>query len=188
MRSESPTKKTPARKIATPRKTRQPRGKSAGPESVNGDAHDNVKVEVETEIHPTSDGGEEEQTKVTIDMPAGHPDLELPNDTEGMLAKAREMVREAERIGGQSTSKGKRKAEEMLDDDDEVGLEGPGATKRIKQVELELRKEKLKLRALAGIGASLAIGYVCCSCYASTFISLTRYSALVPSIMAAFGS
>ena len=161
VRSESPTKETPARKMATPRKPRKGRGKSVEPESVNGDAEDTVKVEVETETKPTLAGDETvEQTKVSIEMPAGHPNLELPEDAEGMLDKARTMVKEAEKIGGPSTTKGKRKAEEMVDEDDEVGLEGPAAQKKAKKVELELKKEKIKRRALMGIAASLAVGYV----------------------------
>lgn len=171
-RSESPVKKTPARKMATPRKPRKGRGKAEDDAaSVDGDAtattqtdklQDKVRVEVETIASPTLDGAEEvETTKVNIEMPSGHPDLKLPNDTEGMLEKAREMVEQAEKIAGPSTAKGKRKAGDMLVSDDEVGLDGPVTdTKRAKTVQLELRKERIKRRALTGIAASLAIGYV----------------------------
>ena len=157
VRSESPSKKTPARKIATPRKARKGRGKSTEPDAVNGE--ETVKVEVESESKPTLDGDEEvARTKVNIEMPASHPDLQLPQDAEGMLSQARETVAEAEKIGGPSTAKGKRKAADM---GDEAGIESPMApAKRAKTVELELRKERIRRKALTGIAASLAIGYV----------------------------
>lgn len=157
VRSESPTKKTPARKIATPRKARKGRGtKSPEPDAVNGEG--TVKVEVENESKPTEDGDEEvEHTRINISMPTGHPDLELPQDAEGMLSKAREMVAEAEKISGPSTAKGKRKAVDALDD---VEVGSPAPVKRVKTMELELRKERIRRRALTGIAASLAIGYV----------------------------
>ncbi|KAI6858757.1 hypothetical protein KC323_g6842 [Hortaea werneckii] len=166
-------------------------------ESVNGGepgstADENVKIEVETTTHqhpaaPSSRttrsaraasediGEDEERTKVNIELPAGNPDLPIPNDTEAMLREARRMVQEAESMsaaseaGNPTTSssnkpnKSKRKAEEMIDEDDEVGLEGPRATdggpatKRAR-VEIKLRKEKIKKRAAVGITASLALG------------------------------
>lgn len=161
---ESPTKKTPARKIATPRKARtaKGRGKSTEPDAVNGETPGTVKVEVETESKPTASGDEEvEKTKVNIHMPSDHPDLELPEDAEGMLAMAREMVAEAEKIAGAApttAAKGKRKAAELLDTDAPDSPSVPA--KRARTVDLELRKERIKRRALTGIAASLAIGYV----------------------------
>ncbi len=170
-RSESPTKKA-ARKIATPRKTAR-KGRSAAsvePEFANGGSEDtheemvkheeNVKVQIESEKHPSADGGQDiEHTKVNIEMPSTHPDLEIPDDAESMLEKAREMVNVANEVGGARTTtpRTKRKAAE-LDSDGEVAV-GPLA-KRAKKVELELRKEKIKRRAVTGIVASLAIGYV----------------------------
>jgi hypothetical protein len=77
-----------------------------------------------------------------------------------MLAEARAMVKEAEKINGTSSSsaKSKRKAEDMVEDDDEeVALLPP---KRVKAVQTELRKEKIKRRAITGIAAGLAFGYV----------------------------
>jgi hypothetical protein len=159
---ESPTKKTP-RKVATPRKPRtaKARGKSTEPEGVNGETPNTVRVEVETESKPTTQGDEEvEKTRVNVHMPTDHPDLELPDDAEGMLAKAREMVAEAEKITGAapSTAKGKRKASELIDGDTPESPSAP--VKRARTVDLELRKERIKRRALTGIAASLAIGYV----------------------------
>lgn len=189
LRSASPQKKDPStRKFATPRKTRKPRGTlkfdeeaaaiaEEAAESINGDlatanarqSTENVKVEVETVMKPSPEGDEEiESTKVNIEMPAGLPELQLPNDAQEMLAQARAMVHEAEKINGPSSSsaKGKRKAEEMVEDDEEeLELLPP---KRVKAVQTELRKEKIKRRAITGIAAGLAFG------------------ALIPSLLAAF--
>ncbi|KAK4574655.1 hypothetical protein LTR86_001496 [Recurvomyces mirabilis] len=185
---ETTTSKTPTRAKATPRKPRKGRGalskvdENEGatlPDLINGAApkfeaggRGTVKVEVETTTRPSLTGGEEtEQTKVNIEMPADHPELPLPEDAEGMLEKARQMVAEAQKVGGPSTGKGKRKAEEMLDDDeDELSLAAPLPAKRARKLEVELRKERILRRSFVGIAATLGIG------------------ALIPSIMAAFGA
>jgi hypothetical protein len=183
LRSASPMKKDAStRKFATPRKTRKPRGTlkfdeeaasiaEEAAESINGElATTNARqVEVETVLKPSPEGDEEvESTKVNIEMPAGLPELQLPNDAQEMLAQARAMVHEAEKINGTSSSaKGKRKAEEMVEDDEEeLELLPP---KRVKAVQTELRKEKIKRRAITGIAAGLAFGYV----LTSSFISAT---------------
>ncbi|GAB7362746.1 hypothetical protein MBLNU230_g3052t1 [Neophaeotheca triangularis] len=171
LRSASPVKKdasqTPARKIATPRKprrgTRAAEKASVEPEDVNGDSGDNVKVEVENTTRPSIINEEEdiEQTNVKIEMPKGLPDLEMPNDSAAMMEQARKMVREAERVNGPSSkAQGKRKAEEMVDEDDEVGLEGPRQTKKQRQLELQVRKQKIQKRALTGIAGSLFLGSI----------------------------
>lgn len=179
LRSASPQKKDPStRKFATPRKTRKPRGTlkfdddaaaiaEEAAESINGElatatarqSTENVKVEVETVLKPSPEGDEEEieSTKVNVEMPAGLPELQLPNDAQDMLAKARAMVHEAEKINGTSSAKGKRKADDMAEDDEELELLPP---KRVKAVQTELRKEKIKRRAITGIAAGLAFGYV----------------------------
>lgn len=166
MRSESPTKGKIPRKMATPRKARKPRGglvsvdetESIAEESVNGDG-DHAKVVVETTTVPGVDGKEAiETTKATITMPNGNPALDLPNDSEAMLAQARAMVEDARKLDAASqSSKNKRKADE-LEEDDIIEAEGSARpAKRVRQ-EVELRKEKIMRRAATGIVASLALG------------------------------
>ncbi|SMR58446.1 unnamed protein product [Zymoseptoria tritici ST99CH_1E4] len=151
MRSESPTKasKPTPRKIATPRKARKGRGAlasvdetaSTAGESVNGENGESVRVEVETTTVPGVNG-DEESTK---------------------------MVREAADMNGETSTKsakGKRKAEDMIDEDEVKSLSRP--VKKPHLGDVPARKQRIIQRAAIGMGASLAIG------------------ALIPSIIAAF--
>ena len=139
-------------------------------------AHDTVKVEVETLTQPSYDGenDEYETTKVNVELPVGYPELKLPDDPQAMLATARSMVHEATQIHGPSSGKGKRKAEEIEEDDDQLEILPP---KRVKAVQTELRKEKIKRRALTGIVAGLAFGYVLFPPSILLRLSLTKISA-----------
>ncbi|KAI9736449.1 MAG: hypothetical protein M1818_006183 [Claussenomyces sp. TS43310] len=127
-----------------------------------------VKVTVDSDVIANSDNTETTHTHVEVQMPAGLPDLPLPDDAEAMIAKAKEMVEAATKADAPAeTAKGrntKRKAEavEEEDDDDETGAEGTGpVVKKAKmdpKVEAELKREIVKKRALIGISATLAIG------------------------------
>lgn len=167
--------KTPGRPKATPRKPRKGRGTlskvdedaSVELDSVNGapgkldPVQETVKVEVETTTKPGDLGEEIERTKVNVEMPTGHAELPLPDDTQQMLETARRMVAEAQRVAGPSTGKGKRKVEEMIEDDeDDVESGRPVPAKRARTLEIELRKEKIKRRAMTGIAAGIIIRFV----------------------------
>ena len=109
-------------------------------------------VEVNGKIETT-------HTSVKVEMPYGSPDLALPESTEEMIAKAKEMVEEARKIEGESSSSGtKRKAEEMDEDEDSAKDDDPQPAKKARLLEQELKKQRVRTRALIGVAATLAIG------------------------------
>lgn len=130
------------------------------------DGGDKATLEIGTAVQVNGDV-ETTTTNVKIQMPGGSADFPLPEDPEEMIAKAKEMVKEAQKLDGQlfEDSKSlKRKAEELEnddeeDDDDEIDGDLPPA-KKARLLEHQLKKEKVRKRALLGVAATLAIGYV----------------------------
>jgi hypothetical protein len=120
-----------------------------------------VRVNVDTDVE-VNGGVETTHTHVEVEMPVGFADLPLPEDTEGMIAKAKEMVEAAvnsESVAGSSKPKKlKRKVEEVEKDEAEKESAESGPLIKKVKVEAELKKQKVKTRALIGISATLAIG------------------------------
>ena len=124
---------------------------------------DKVTVNVDSAVEVNGDI-ETTHTTVQVKMPVGSPELPLPETTEEMISKAKEMVEEARKLEGESSrAAGKRKAEVLDLDDEEEEADSDGApnpNKKAKIMEQEVKKQKVRNRALMGVAATLAIGFV----------------------------
>ena len=116
-------------------------------------------VEVDTTVKVNGDT-ETTHTKVRVEMPAGSGELALPESTEEMIERAKEMVEEARKLEGEvSSSAMKRKAEELDDEEDEEKDSLLQPAKKARLLEQEVKKQRVRKRALIGVAATLAIGY-----------------------------
>ncbi|KAF6223801.1 hypothetical protein HO173_013132 [Letharia columbiana] len=131
---------------------------TAEPESADGE---NVKIRVESSVEIKGDTERGETTTVNIEMPTGFPELPLPERPEEMIETARAMVEEARKADGEgSSSKAKRKAEEMDEESDGSADNELQPAKKARLLGEELKKEKVRTRALLGVAATLVIGAI----------------------------
>jgi hypothetical protein len=119
-------------------------------------------VEVDEEVKISGDT-EMKTTHLKVEMPQTAGEPPSPESTAEMIARAREMVAEAVKIEGDFSSPVKRKAVEIVEGEDESKYEDEESSeqrkaKKSKFLDAELRREKIKSRALLGLTATLAIG------------------------------
>ena len=123
-----------------------------------GENEDTAKIDVESKVETRGDVTTE-TTNVTFEMPKGARELPLPESPEQMMEKAKQMVQEVKRMEGEGgPSRSKRKAEEL---DEELEGEGDGDSqpaKRAKLLQQQVRREKVRNRALMGVAATLVNG------------------------------
>ena len=156
--TKKPTKKQKeaAAKEASEALHAQINGTGPGAESANGEK---AKVKVESKTEARGDR-ETTTTNVHIEMPKGTAQLPLPDNPEEMIATAKKMVEQAKKMdGAQGASSSKRKAEE-IDDDNEDGDDEMQPAKRARLAEQRLKTVRVRNRALVGVAATLAIGYI----------------------------
>jgi hypothetical protein len=144
---------------------------------------DNIHVDVDSVVR-TNGELETTYTNVRVDLPLDLPPMPAPERPEDMVARAKEMVAEAQKLigSGGAASSGKRKFDELAadddsddgDDDEEDGdseneddrggevsrYAGSRPVKRIRLLEEELQKERVRNRALVGLTFTFAFGYV----------------------------
>jgi hypothetical protein len=128
---------------------------------------DSVKVIVD---EATEKVGDKETifTNVKVEMPVGKASLPLPESSEAMVAKAKEMVDAANKLeearaeaAGSPVKKRaqkKRKAEEVEEPEDAKGEKSEPQQKKVKVVQEKQRRDKVRTRAMVGITAALGIG------------------------------
>ena len=137
--------------------------------SVLDGADEKVKVAVETKVTTAENGEETTNTKVSVEMPKGNPDLPLPENTEQMVQTAKEMVEQAQKLDGNAGTKvsgkgigrrGKRKAEDITGADEEAQASSSARPekKAKRMTKTEIRLIKAKSKAYIGITAAILIG------------------------------
>ncbi|KIX08308.1 uncharacterized protein Z518_02964 [Rhinocladiella mackenziei CBS 650.93] len=114
-----------------------------------------VKVEVDQSVE-VEGATETTHANVTLEMPAGSPELPLPEDTEKMIETARKMVEEAKTLESSPKISKKRKTQEPELSDIDAELPAQPA-KKAKVLEEKLKREKVRTRAVLGVTATLAI-------------------------------
>lgn len=140
---------------------------------------ENVKIHVVEEPVKSAKGSDKKQTVTEVEVPlptAGEPPS--AEETAKMIEIAKNMVKEAKEsekatatddkkaAKTEGTKKGKRKATDMAPEDESGDKKNPGEAKEVQprakkaKTEAEIRKDRVKNRALFGIGATVAIGYV----------------------------
>lgn len=165
---------------STPVKTFKAGGDKSQATIKKNQENEDPKVVVHVDQDTKFQNGEETiHTHVEVEMPeALFAKMPEPEDTAALIHEAREMVNAAVKANNmteESDTKedvqakaalAKRKADDMAvaDEEDEenaeVDADGQPVVKRARVVERDLKKEKVKTRALIGISATLALGYV----------------------------
>ncbi|KAK3294277.1 uncharacterized protein B0H64DRAFT_400292 [Chaetomium fimeti] len=124
-----------------------------------------VKVHLDQDVSVDAEGEEVKHTKVEVEVPL-LGELPSPEDAAKMVADAKAMVEAAvkadnEAAGAASGSGGKRKADDIAQDEEgkdaEEGAVEPPRAKKVK-TEAEVRKEKIRKRAFFGLTATVAVG------------------------------
>jgi len=149
-------------------------GMKAGSASVEPEAMDSDTVRINIEKTTMTSNGEDANDLVPLH---NHP--ALADDTQAYIDQAHRAIQEANKLTASRAALGgrKRKVREMEAEDAAISAalgESPSVeaalidskgeelairpAKKVRQTEMELRKEKIKSRALTGVAASLAIG------------------------------
>ncbi|KAL8911306.1 MAG: hypothetical protein Q9171_003514 [Xanthocarpia ochracea] len=133
--------------------------KSVTPAIEEGEDEGVIKVELN---ETTQVNGEVETTttNVKVNLPGGMA-AEVPpqEQTEEIIKEARAVVEAARKLEGQpSKISKKRKAEELDEDSDEEADQQLQPAKKARLAEQELKKERVKNRALVGVAFTLAVG------------------------------
>lgn len=132
-------------------------GKIDPPISARASPIEGETVTVEVDQSVKVDGTTETtHTNVIVEMPAGSPELTLPQDTEKMLETARQMVEEAKTLEASPKLSRKRKTQDPEPSDIDAELPVQPA-KKARVLEEQLKREKVRTRAVLGVTATLAI-------------------------------
>ncbi|KAL9610815.1 MAG: hypothetical protein Q9167_004515 [Letrouitia subvulpina] len=148
--------KTAKEVSATLQDTLETAASVADAESVDGEK---VKVEVDTAVQVNGET-ETTTTNVKVEMPAGSAQLPLPEDPDEMVRQARKMVEEANKLEGNSSKSVKKRKAQALEEEesDEEADRQLQPAKKARLAEQELKKERVRNRALIGVAATVAIG------------------------------
>ena len=121
-----------------------------------------IKVHVDQDVKVDADGEEVQHTTVEVEVPL-LGEIPSSEDAAKMVADAKAMVEavvKADNEAAGAASKGKRKADDIAQDDEsEEGTVEPPKTKKVK-TEAEIRKEKIRKRAYFGLTATVAVGAI----------------------------
>jgi len=120
-----------------------------------------VHIEVQQTVETNGDT-EKTSTNVTVDVPHDHPALPEPEDPAALIAEAKRMVAEAQKLDGESSERpiksAKRGIEDVLDAEDIAEERLNKLAKVAYTTEQKMTKEKVTRRALVGVGIMAAIG------------------------------